>query len=119
MTKQRLLDEIASYADLAAGWDGVGSVAIAPAALADASAFIEALGEIPSGLDAGPSADGVVNLFSDDEGGDGANILFGGYGRIAYWARCNGVVARGVVPFSAASPTIPPDLTGVLGAMPT
>ena len=118
MTKQRLLDEIASYADLAPGWAGVDSVAIAPGALADASAFIEALGNMPSGLYACPSADGVVNLFSDDDGGDGANILFGGDGWIFYWARNNGVVARGVAPFSAAAPTIPPDLTDVLGAMP-
>lgn len=118
MSKEYLDTELAALASLQPGWDGVDSVAIPPAAIADARAFLGALPRVPSGLDVSVSGDGTVHLFSDNEGGDGSNILFTGEGRIAFWARYDGRVAQATTSFSADAPTIPPELSAVLASMP-
>ena len=116
MLPDRIETELRRYEELLPGWDGPRSPAIFAAALADTRAFLTALPRIPDDLEPCPHGDGGVGL-DMNEGDVWVNILFYGEGQIAYYATNGETVARGTAPFSAAAPTVPPDLAAFLATI--
>lgn len=100
--------ELISYAELHPGWDGAGSIAPRVEAVEEVIAFLDALhigDNVPEPMVA---ADGEIGLFWSFEGGY-IDVSFKGLGALSYYAKVNGKVAKGQVPFNLTT-AIPEDL---------
>jgi hypothetical protein len=119
LDRAAVLAELDSFRNFKPGWDGAGSVAIPDTAIAAAKTFVEALPDNSPALEACPHGDGAAGLFLN-EGDDNlaniifyADIMFRGEGRMAFYAKCGDVVAKGIAPWPGDG-EIPADLSAAL-----